>query len=114
METWTYGADLRDMRTAAGMSQEEAASALGVRLGTYGSWERGTHVPRREALDRIVEVFGVPPASLGLDTPRGWELVPADWIRDQIAAQEERARVRHEEVLAQLRVLEGIGRAARR
>lgn len=83
METWTYGADLRDMRNAAGMSQEEAATALGVRLGTYGSWERGTHVPRREALDRIVEVFGVPPSAVGLEPPRGWDLVPSEWIRSE-------------------------------
>jgi transcriptional regulator with XRE-family HTH domain len=83
MHSWTYGSDLKRMRVASGMSQEEAARALDVRLGTYGSWERGTHSPRREALDRIVEVFNVPPTAVGLEAPQGWELVPAKWIQER-------------------------------
>lgn len=85
------------------MSQEDAARAIGVGLGTYGSWERGTHIPRREALDMIVEVFNVPPASIGLHPPAGWELVPSEWIRHT-----------HEEVMAELRRIEGVVRAAGR
>lgn len=32
---------LKRMRNRAGLSQAEAAAALGVKLRTYGSWERG-------------------------------------------------------------------------
>lgn len=102
MTTWTFGPELKSLRETRGLSQEDVASALGVRLGTYGSWERGTHAPRREALDRIVEYFKVPPAAIGLAAPDGWELVPADWIRDHFDAAEERARMRHEETQAML------------
>ena len=99
MRTWTHGDDLRRMRLATGMSQEDAARAIGVGLGTYGSWERGTHVPRRDALDLIVEVFNVPPSAIGLDAPAGWELVPAEWVRQAIDGIEERAARRHAETL---------------
>jgi transcriptional regulator with XRE-family HTH domain len=105
MRTWTFGAELKQLREAAGLSQEDAAKALDVRLGTYGSWERGTHAPRREALDRIVEFFNVPPATIGVEAPDGWEFVPARWIRDELAAAEERARLRHAETMQALRDL---------
>jgi transcriptional regulator with XRE-family HTH domain len=102
MRTWTFGSELKQIREAAGLSQEDVAKALDVRLGTYGSWERGTHAPRREALDRIVEFFNVPPAAIGLEAPDGWELVPAAWIRESVAAADERAAVRHRELMAEL------------
>jgi transcriptional regulator with XRE-family HTH domain len=55
---------LRDARRLAGMSQEEAARALGVTLRTYARWERGESDGWYRALDRIAEVFHCSPSEL--------------------------------------------------
>jgi transcriptional regulator with XRE-family HTH domain len=104
--TWRHGADLRDFReTKLRLSQQAAANKVQVSIGAYSAWERGTAVPKLESLRDIVERLGVPPEVVGYTAPDGWELVPSEWIRDEIAAAEERAKHRHEETMQALRDL---------
>lgn len=48
---------IKDLRTAAGMSQGELATALGVTQNTVSRWESGTYKPSVEDLDRIARIF---------------------------------------------------------
>lgn len=41
---------LRALRKARGMSQEDLATALGVRQGTVSAWEKGINFPRASVL----------------------------------------------------------------
>lgn len=87
---WTYQEQLRDARTRAGLTQDEAAAMVGVKERTWGSWERGTHEPSQDHLRAIVEKLGVPPGVIGYEPPRGWELVPSQWMQTTLEAQRER------------------------
>jgi hypothetical protein len=71
----------------------------------YGDWERGKAVPGPDRLRAIVEQLGTPPEIVGYEAPRGYEFLPADWIRQELAAAEERARLRHDEMMQALRDL---------
>jgi len=46
---------IRDLRVEAGITQEELAGRLGVRLITVSRWERGEQVPSRDALEKLTE-----------------------------------------------------------
>jgi transcriptional regulator with XRE-family HTH domain len=47
-------------RMASGLSQREAASILGMTQATYSRLELGRTVPRRAALQRVLDRTGVP------------------------------------------------------
>ncbi|MGV9707450.1 helix-turn-helix transcriptional regulator [Streptomyces sp. NPDC003483] len=49
----------RDLREAAGLSQQELADAVGVSRPTVGHWEAGIRTPRGAVLDRAVEAYRV-------------------------------------------------------
>jgi transcriptional regulator with XRE-family HTH domain len=83
--TWTYQQQLKEARIRAKLTQDEAARLVGVKERTWGSWERGTHDPTEENLRAIVSQLQIPPDLVGYEPPRGWELVPAEWIRAQFA-----------------------------
>jgi transcriptional regulator with XRE-family HTH domain len=101
--TWRHGSELREFREQRlGLSQQAAATRVGVSIGAYSAWERGTAVPKRESLVDLIERLGVPPEVVGYEAPSEWELVPAVWIRAELAAAEERARLRHDEVMKAL------------
>jgi transcriptional regulator with XRE-family HTH domain len=51
--------NLRAARKAAELSQEDAAHALGVKLLTWGRWERGETEPSFAKLEEIAELLGV-------------------------------------------------------
>jgi transcriptional regulator with XRE-family HTH domain len=87
---WTYGTKLREMRERSELTQNEAASLVGVQLGTYGGWERGTQNPTLENLRAVAEAFRIDPRELGYEPPKGWELVPSDWIRKEFTALNEK------------------------
>src|SRR6186997_1783165 len=80
---WTYGARLREIREAKKLTQDEAARRIGVSELSYGNWERGKQAPTDENLKEIARVFKVDPRELGYRPPQGWELVPAEWIRQR-------------------------------
>jgi transcriptional regulator with XRE-family HTH domain len=77
---WPHHAALAEIRGSR--SVESVARQLGVNRVTWFKWEAGTQVPKHDNLRDIVEVFGVPPETVGYNPPKGWELVPAQWIRD--------------------------------
>lgn len=72
------GRRLRALRTTKNMSQEDAAHVVGVRVKTWGLWERGVSSPYERSWQKIKTGFGLaddqvsairgkPPAPLGLD-----------------------------------------------
>lgn len=50
---------LKDVRTAADMTQQELADKLGVHVMTVSGYERGIRKPDFETLDNIAEHFNV-------------------------------------------------------
>jgi transcriptional regulator with XRE-family HTH domain len=85
-KNWTHGAELKRWRiTHTELSQQDAATKVGVSLGAYGAWERGSAVPTLENLRRMVEELRVPPEVIGYDPPRGYELVHSSWLRGELA-----------------------------
>ena len=79
-QVWEHADDLREIR--GGMSVDAAARRVGVVRQTWSGWEDGV-TPRYDHLVAIVEAFGCPAEKVGLVAPRGYELVPAEWIRSQ-------------------------------
>jgi transcriptional regulator with XRE-family HTH domain len=56
----TFGPRLRQLRTAAGFTQQEVADEVGVSLQTYNKWEMGrAGEPGFSELCTIAAMFGV-------------------------------------------------------
>lgn len=51
---------VRELRTAAGMTQKELADQLGVTVPTVSKWELGQRTPELERVFRMTLIFGVP------------------------------------------------------
>lgn len=45
-------------------SQVDVCASLGVHPSTYSLWENGHRYPRRDFLDKLVVLFGVPASTL--------------------------------------------------
>ncbi len=58
------GKNVRTIRTALGLSQEEIAFRAGLKRSYLSDLERGTRNPTVRALERIAEALGVPPCRL--------------------------------------------------
>lgn len=56
--------NIRTLRLAKGLSQEELAVQLNVTRQTISKWERGLSVPDADLLIRLSEVFAVPVSTL--------------------------------------------------
>lgn len=56
--------ELSEYRKQHGLSLEEAAAALGVKLPTVWRWENGHRAPNRENIRKIAELTGAPEAQL--------------------------------------------------
>jgi len=50
--------EIRDLREAADLTQEEAAEKVGVKATTFGAWERGDRTPNYKQMDKIRRVLG--------------------------------------------------------
>lgn len=50
---------LHDLRTTAGLSQEELAKLVGVTQATVSRWEAGKMVPNADKLRSLVKALGV-------------------------------------------------------
>ena len=50
---------LKQLRTSAGMTQEELAKRLGVSRSTIGMYESGSRKPDPDALEAIADLFNV-------------------------------------------------------
>ena len=51
---------VKELRTAAGMTQEALADQLGVTVPTVSKWELGQRTPELERVFRMTLIFGVP------------------------------------------------------
>ena len=51
---------VKDLRTAAGMTQKALADQLGVTVPTVSKWELGQRTPELERVFRMTLIFGVP------------------------------------------------------
>lgn len=59
-ERTAFGARLHAMREAAGLSQQEVASRLGITQPAYALWERRNVSVRVDQLYELAKIFGVP------------------------------------------------------
>jgi len=50
--------EIRSLRLEAGLTQKKAAEKLGLKLNTYGSYERGERTPDYKTMDHIRETLG--------------------------------------------------------
>jgi transcriptional regulator with XRE-family HTH domain len=50
--------EIRELRDRAGLTQREAAEECGLKLNTYGSYERGERTPDYKTMDHIRDVLG--------------------------------------------------------
>lgn len=51
---------VKELRTAAGMTQKALADQLGVTVPTVSKWELGQRTPELEKIFRMTLIFGVP------------------------------------------------------
>ena len=51
---------VKELRTAAGMTQQALADQLGVTVPTVSKWELGQRTPELERVFRMTLIFGVP------------------------------------------------------
>lgn len=59
MDLFTYiGDQIRSLRTARGLSQEQLGREMGVPTNTISRWETTTYRPDIEDLDRLARFFG--------------------------------------------------------
>jgi len=65
------GANIRRLRTAAGLTQTEAAEAAGVRQPAWSDFERGKRVPGVFILHRMAESLGATVDDLLSESPSG-------------------------------------------
>jgi transcriptional regulator with XRE-family HTH domain len=50
---------IRELRTAAGMTQRQVAEGVSVTIATVANWERGTYEPRASQLRALARLFSV-------------------------------------------------------
>ena len=51
---------IKELQTAAGMTQKALADQLGVTVPTVSKWELGQRTPELERVFRMTLIFGVP------------------------------------------------------
>jgi transcriptional regulator with XRE-family HTH domain len=93
---------LRELREAAGLTQEELAAAVGTDRRNVHRWEVGGHDPGGTMLLRLLSALGVtidPPPPQGVVRAVNAELRS---LGGRLADAEDAARTRHDELLARL------------
>ena len=92
-----FSNNLKTLRKARGLSQEELATRLHVVRQTISKWEKGLSVPDAALLVRLAELLETPVSTLlGAELPPGGELDPVaeqlSRINEQLAVKTRRAR----------------------
>lgn len=64
-----FGENVRRLRTAKGLSQEEVAFAAGMKRSYLSDLERGTRNPSVRALGRLADALEIEPAELLKEFP---------------------------------------------
>lgn len=59
-----FGRNVRDLRTARGLTQEDLEGLTGIKRSYLSDMERGRRNPTVRALGRIAAALGVAPADL--------------------------------------------------
>lgn len=59
-----FGLRLQTLRTQAGMTQEELASAVGLTVESISNIERGIYGPKFNNLEKLAEVLALPVKAL--------------------------------------------------
>jgi transcriptional regulator with XRE-family HTH domain len=78
----TFGANLRDIRTATGLTQEILAARLGFKRTTAISlWERSATVPEPHTIEKLARALRCAPAALLRDV-----ITPYDALRGKVVA----------------------------
>jgi len=54
-----YANNIRTLREANGMTQEDLALRLGVKPPAVSKWERGLSYPKMDNVVKMTEIFGV-------------------------------------------------------
>lgn len=65
--TTLLGEKLRSLREAAGFTQQEVATELGVSYQTYFRWEQGKTEPSFTELCQVARMFGKTPNDFATD-----------------------------------------------
>jgi len=64
---------VKELRTAAGMTQKALADQLGVTVPTVSKWELGQRTPELERVFRMTLIFGVTIEEIVQRTESAWE-----------------------------------------
>lgn len=67
-----FGRRLRAAREAAGLSQSEIASRLGLKQAAYANWERYPTAIRPDQIEKVAAILKTPVKDLFEKTPRGF------------------------------------------
>ena len=85
--------NLKNLRKAKGLSQEELAARLHVVRQTVSKWEKGRSVPDAELLIRLAEELDTTPAALlGPELPQAAE---ADRVAEQLGRINEQLGIKN-------------------
>ena len=99
--------NLKNLRKAKGLSQEELAARLHVVRQTVSKWEKGLSVPDAELLIRLAEVLDTTVGQLlGADIPEDGE--SRNDLADQLARINEQLAIRNRRGRFILRLVLGI------
>ena len=74
-----FSKNLRELRIASGLSQEDIAARLGLAKSTVSMYERGNRTPNIAVLTKLAELFSVPvDALVAPPQPEGEPVLPRE------------------------------------
>ena len=98
--------NLKNLRKAKGLSQEELASRLHVVRQTVSKWEKGRSVPDAELLIRLAEELDTTPAALlGPELPQAAE---ADRVAEQLGRINEQLAIKNRRARRIWKIVAGV------
>ena len=97
----SIGANIKMLRTSAGLSQEQLGAMIGKTRSAVSQYESGKAVPRMGVIEGIAKVFGVKKSAIieGITTPSTPDM------RNRLTERER-------ELIAAFRALDETGKAA--
>lgn len=98
--------NLKNLRKAKGLSQEELAARLHVVRQTVSKWEKGRSVPDAELLIRLAEELDTTPAALlGPELPQAAE---ADRVAEQLSRINEQLAIKNRRARRIWKIVAGV------
>ena len=110
----SFGTRIHSLREAAGLSQQEVSSQLGIAQSSYATWERQTPAIRPEQLEVLSEILGASvPDLFSSEMPRpikhGGPLGRAKRIFEEVSNIPRKKQKRILDVVEDLLVVHGGG-----